>query len=299
MTGKLQLGRGLKPTTMRNGEGRNGGAADMYTRSPRKAIILSAGQARRLLPLTESVPKCLLPIDDERTILELQLEALAECGLEQVIVMVGFGAEQVEALLATRQPDGLDVQTRYNPFFEASNNLATCWLAGSEMTEDFVLLNGDTLFEAPVLERLLQDASSPVTLAIDRKAAYDDDDMKVSLNGERQLLAVGKTLIPEETDGESIGLMVFRTPGPDAFRTALNRAIRHKAALQRWYLSVIDTMAKSGLVATSCITGLWWAEVDTLDDLIQARTSFKDIGDDRPPCGTRSPISLFPSSRSR
>ena len=46
------------------------------------------------------------------------------------------------------------------------------------MTEDFVLLNGDTLFEAPVLERLVHDASAPVTLAIDRKAAYDDDDMK-------------------------------------------------------------------------------------------------------------------------
>lgn len=284
---------------MRNGEGRNGGPADLCTRLPRKAIILSAGQARRLLPLTESVPKCLLPIDDERTILELQLEALAECGLEQVIVMVGFGADQVEALLATRRPDGLDIQTRYNPFFEASNNLATCWLAGPEMTEDFVLLNGDTLFEAQVLERLLHAPSAPVTLAIDRKDEYDDDDMKVSLNGGRQLLAVGKTLAAEETDGESIGLMVFRDSGVDAFRTALNRAIRHKAALQRWYLSVIDTIAKSGLVETSCIAGLWWAEVDILDDLIQARSSFKAIGNDRSQYRKRSPIALLPKGGSR
>ncbi len=259
---------------MRNGAGRNGGAADLYTRLPRKAIILSAGQARRLLPLTERVPKCLLPIDDELTILELQLEALAECGVEQVIVMVGFGAEQVEALLAMRRPAGLDIQTRYNPFFEASNNLATCWLAGPEMTEDFVLLNGDTLFEAQVLARVLRAPSAPVTLAVDRKAKYDDDDMKVSLNGEGRLFAVGKTLAAEETDGESIGLVVFRDSGVDAFRAALNRTIRHKAALQRWYLSVIDTLAKSGLVETSSIAGLWWAEVDTLDDLIQARSAF-------------------------
>ncbi len=259
---------------MCNGEGRKGRAADLCIWPPRKAIILSAGQARRLLPLTERVPKCLLPIDDERTILELQLEALAKCGLEQVILMVGFGADQVEALLAMRRPDGLDVQTRYNPFFDASNNLATCWMARSEMTEDFVLLNGDTLFETRILERLMRAPSAPVTLAIDRKAKYDDDDMKVSLNGDRQLLAVGKTLAVEETDGESIGLMVFRDSGVDAFRGALDRAIRHKAALQRWYLSVIDTMAKSGLVETSCIAGLWWAEVDTLDDLIQARSSF-------------------------
>ena len=68
--------------------------------------------------------------------------------------------------------------------------------------------------------------------------------------------------------------MVFRDSGVDAFRAALNRTIRHKAALQRWYLSVIDTLAKSGLVETSSITGLWWAEVDTLDDLMQARSAF-------------------------
>lgn len=259
---------------MRDGVGRNGGGADWYTRQPRKAIILSAGQARRLLPLTESVPKCLLPIDDEHTILELQLEALAACGVEQVIVMVGFGAEQIEALLATRRPDGLDIQTRYNPFFAASNNLATCWLAAPEMTEDFVLLNGDTLFESQVLARVLRAPSAPVTLAIDRKASYDDDDMKVSLSGEGRLFTVGKTLAAEQTDGESIGLMVFRDSGVDAFRAALNRTIRHKAALQRWYLSVIDTLAKSGLVETSSITGLWWAEVDTLDDLMQARSAF-------------------------
>jgi choline kinase len=263
---------------MQNGQGRNRRAAVSRQQPPHKAIILSAGQARRLLPLTETAPKCLLPIDDERTVLELQLEALAECGLQQAILMLGFGAEQVEALLATRpRPiDGLDIQIRYNPFFESSNNLATCWLAAPEMNEDFVLLNGDTLFEAEVLHRLLRAPHAPVTLAIDRKAAYDDDDMKVSLNGGRQLAAVSKTLPVSETDGESIGMMVFRDAGVDAFQTALNRTMRSKAALQLWYLSVIDSMAQSGLVETASIEGLWWAEVDTLDDLIHARTSFAE-----------------------
>lgn len=266
---------------MQNGQGRKGEAVVARRQLPRKAIILSAGQARRLLPLTETVPKCLLPIDGERTVLELQLEALAQCGLRQAILMLGFGAEQVEALLATRRIDGLEIQIRYNPFFESSNNLATCWLATPEMNEDFVLLNGDTLFEAEVLNRLLGAPHAPVTLAIDCKAAYDDDDMKVSLHGGRQLAAVSKTLVASETNGESIGLMVFRDTGVGAFRSALNRAIRSKAALQRWYLSVIDSMAQSGLVETASIEGLWWAEVDTLDDLIHARTSFASFAERR------------------
>ncbi len=259
-----------------NGQGRNRGAAASRQQLPKKAIILNAGQARRLLPLTETMPKCLLPIDDERTVLEIQLETLAQCGLQQAILMLGFGAEPVEALLATRPIDGLDIQTRYNPFFESSNNLATCWLATPEMNEDFILLNGDTLFEAEVLHRLLSAPHAPVTLAIDRKAAYDDDDMKVSLNNGRQLAAVSKTLAASETDGESIGLMVFRETGVGAFRSALNRGIRSKSALQRWYLSVIDSLAQSGLVETASIEGLWWAEIDTLDDLIRARTSFAE-----------------------
>lgn len=261
---------------MHSGQGRNGGAAVSRKKLPKKAIILSAGQARRLLPLTESVPKCLLPIDDERTVLELQLEALARCGVQQAILMLGFGAKQVEALLATLSVEGLDIQTRYNPFFESSNNLATCWLATPEMNEDFILLNGDTLFEAEVLRRLLGAPRAPVTLAIDCKEAYDDDDMKVSINNGRQLTAVSKTLVASETDGESIGLMVFRDAGVGAFRTALDQTIRAKAALQSWYLSVIDSMARSNLVETASIEGLWWAEVDTLDDLIHARISFAE-----------------------
>lgn len=259
---------------MQNGQGRIGGTGVSRQKVPTKAIILSAGQARRLLPLTETVPKCLLPIDDERTVLELQLEALAQCGVRQAILMLGFGAGQVEALVATLPIDGLDIQTRYNPFFESSNNLATCWLAIPEMNEDFILLNGDTLFEPDVLRRLLSAPPASVTLAIDRKATYDDDDMKVSISGGRQLGAVSKTLTASETDGESIGLMVFRDAGVREFRSALDQTIRSKSALQRWYLSVIDSMAESGLVETASIEGLWWAEVDTLDDLIHARISF-------------------------
>ena len=97
---------------MQNGQGRNGGAVVARRQLPKKAIILSAGRARRLLPLTETVPKCLLPIDDERTLLELQFEVLAQCGLQQAILKLGIGAEQVEALLATRPIDGLDIKTR-------------------------------------------------------------------------------------------------------------------------------------------------------------------------------------------
>ncbi len=65
-----------------------------------KAIVLSAGQGRRLLPLTADLPKCLLPVDGEATVLDRQLELLARCGVSRAVVVIGFGAEHVERHLA-------------------------------------------------------------------------------------------------------------------------------------------------------------------------------------------------------
>ncbi len=241
---------------------------------PVKAIVLSAGPGRRLLPLTAERPKCLLPVDADRPVLELQLRTLARCGIQCATVMVGFGADKVERFLATHSLGNIEIRTRYNPFFETTNNLVTCWLAVPEMTEDFVLLNGDTLFEMEVLRRVLASHKAPVTLAIDQKVEYDDDDMKVTLDGGRRLKAVGKTLAVHEIDGESIGLMVFRGQGVEAFRAALGEAVQDPAALHKWYLEVINAMASSLLVKTVSIEGLWWTEIDTPEDFARARSCF-------------------------
>ena len=247
-----------------------------------KAIILSAGQGKRLLPLTETTPKCLLAVDGDRPALEVQLRVLAACGIRRATVMTGFGAAKVEDfLVGCRLPD-INVTTRFNPFFAVSNNLATCWTALPEMTEDFVLLNGDTLFEPAVLDRLLRAPTAPITLAVNRKAAYDDDDMKVTIRPDRRLAAVGKTLAPETVHGESIGLMTFCGRGVPAFRGALDAALRDPAALQHWYLSVIHDLALTLPVAVCFIEGLWWAETDTQADLAEVRAHFAHLPNDAP-----------------
>jgi len=249
-----------------------------------KAIVLSAGQGKRLLPLTESAPKCMLPVDGDRSILEIQLQTLAACGIERATVIVGFGAEHVERFLSTTSIAGMAVETIYNPFFSSSDNLATCWLARHLMDQDFVLLNGDTLFEEPVLGRLLDGPEGPITVSIDHKSSYDDDDMKVSIDDDGRMLAIGKTLKPETVNGESIGMLRFAGPGPRLFRDALERTIRSPEALRAWYLSVINDLAQENAVGTVSVHGLWWREVDAPEDLEDVRRSFPDRGaDTRPP----------------
>jgi choline kinase len=230
-----------------------------------KAVILSAGQGSRLLPLTAERPKCLLPLGS-KTLIEWQIDALSRCGIDDIVVVVGFRAAQVEALLAKLVRPGLRIRTLFNPFYNVADNLGSCWLARHEMVGDFLLLNGDTLFEPAVLQRLLDSPHAPITVTIDRKASYDADDMKVHLDGTR-LLDIGKTLPLITTNGESIGLLLFRDDGPAQFVAAADRMMHVAEGLTSFYLKVIDQLAKSQRVETASIEGLTWGEVDYPADL--------------------------------
>lgn len=232
-----------------------------------KAIILSAGQGKRLLPLTARLPKCLLEVKG-KSLLEWQVSVLQSCGINTITVVTGYGADEVVALLR-RNSSLHSVQTLYNPDYPISDNLVSCWKVREQMQDDFVLLNGDNLFEAAVLKKLLATPETPITVTINHKDRYDADDMKVSLAG-TQLTKIGKTLSAGETHGESIGMILFRGIGPKVFTEALAHAISQPQAAHRWYLSVIDAIAQKKTVQTCSIEGLQWCEVDCPADLIHA-----------------------------
>jgi choline kinase len=240
-----------------------------------RAIVLAAGQGKRLMPLTTSEPKCLLPVDGDRPPLEIQLRAIANCGIERASVMVGFGADRVEHFLATHPTPGLAVDSIYNPFYATTDNLITCWLARHMMTGDFLLLNGDTLFEDEVLQTVLDGPRAPITVTVNHKSEYDEDDMKVTLDSDGRLRAIGKKLSLGATDAESIGMLLFRDAGVTAWRDALERTARHPDALNQWYLSIVNALAQTMLVRTTSITGMWWQEIDSQEDLDAARAGFR------------------------
>ena len=140
-----------------------------------KAIILSAGQGSRLLPMTEDLPKCLLDLAG-RSMLEWQLRGLAAAGVHEAVVITGFRTELVEQTLERIAPAQMKVRTLFNPFYKVADNLASCWMARAELAGPSLILNGDTLFEPEIARRLLAAPRAPITVTIDRKPAYDDDD---------------------------------------------------------------------------------------------------------------------------
>lgn len=239
--------------------------------NPYRAIILSAGRGGRLLPLTERLPKCLLDVGG-RSLLAWQLRALAEAGVREAVVVTGYGSEFVDLEIERHAPPGMRVRALYNPFFQVADNLASCWIARAEMTGPFLILNGDSLIQTEIARRLLAAPPAPITVTIDRKAAYDEDDMKVVANGDR-LTAIGKTLTSGDVNGESIGFLRFDAAGGAQFVAEVERSMRVPAGLRRWYLSAINDLAGAGVdVRVASIEGLQWGEIDYPADLARCRT---------------------------
>ena len=165
------------------------------------------------------------------------------------------------------------------------------------MDDDFLLLNGDTLFEdaraaCACSIRCATRSPSPSTTS----GSYDDDDMKVALDGAGRVLAIGKDLPAEAVGAEAIGLIAFAGSGPKLFVEGLERAVRRPDAVRRWYLSVVHELAEEhGVVGTASIRGLWWREIDGSDDLARARRGMAAAG--WQPCDAQGSRSVGISTR--
>lgn len=237
---------------------------------PQRALILSAGQGSRLLPLTEQMPKCLLDLGG-RSMLHWQLRALDRMGVPEAVIVTGFHPELVEAELKTITLTQLRVRTLYNPFYKLADNLASCWMARAELSGPCMILNGDTLFEPEIAARLIAAPAAPITVTIDRKPGYDADDMKVETEGDR-LRAIGKALTADRVNGESIGFLRFDTDGAALFVAELERTMRTPEGPGLWYLSAINRLAAAGAdVRVVSIEGLQWGELDFPADLTHVR----------------------------
>ena len=119
-------------------------------------MVLAAGTGRRLRPDTDGLPKALLPVAGETTILDIALRNLAAAGLTEVVIVVGYAA----ATVADRVPGyereyGLSVDLVYNERAEEWNNAYSLWLAREYFRRGVMLVNGDTVHPVSVEKTLL------------------------------------------------------------------------------------------------------------------------------------------------
>lgn len=236
------------------------------------ALILAAGQGRRLWPYTSKCPKCLLPVGTH-TILEHQLVRLAAVGVTQVTVVAGYGLDAMRRQITRTQIADLSVRVVYNPFYGVADNLISLWAARAEMGADFLVLNGDNVFHPDIPRFLLESPIPACRLLVQRQTQYSDDDMKVALDGDR-LLCIGKDLAPQHSHAASIGMMRFAGDGVTALHRVLEEAVRGEEALGSYYLDCVQRLADAGTdVICRDVGCLPWVDIDTPQDLQSVRES--------------------------
>lgn len=227
-----------------------------------KSIILAAGIGRRLLPLTEDKPKCLLKVGS-KSILEYQLQNLAKCKIQEIVIVTGHGLAEVKDACKT------DVVFIHNEYYASTNNIYSLWLAKDQAKEGFILLNGDVFFHEKILKNLIASKYSDC-LAIDNYKELGEEEMKVKINS-GILYEINKTMPPSKSDGEYIGLAKFSSEGSKMLFNEIEKFI-NRSELGVWYENAFQEMMRHYALRCVSTEGLPWIEIDDHSDLEKARS---------------------------
>ena len=240
-----------------------------------KLIILAAGKGERLLPLTRNTPKPLLDMGNGCTLLEEQIQNVEASGvIDEVVLVIGYLAEQVEAKLKHYQSRGFKLRTIFNPFYEVSNNLMSLWLARQVFAEDDAMItNGDNIFSAEVFRGFARDNGEGIFLAVCDKTSFDDDDMKVTI-ADGAIARVSKKIPAVEAQAESPGLSMVRgRRARSLFLDNLEVLARNRETIGRFWLETFNSLYDRGVSIRpwKFVSENNWQEVDFHVDLAKAR----------------------------
>ncbi|HOW16525.1 MAG TPA: phosphocholine cytidylyltransferase family protein [bacterium] len=206
-----------------------------------KAVILAAGTANRLKPLTAETPKGLLKIAD-RSIFEYTIENLIKNDINDILVVTGFYKEKVESFFKERKD--INVSFVNNPDYSTTNNAYSLFLAKEYIQDDFILLDSDIVFHPDIIKKLLLNKDRPV-LAVNRHKCGVEE-IKVIVDDNHKVLNINKEVEPSSAWGESIGIEVFSKKDKDVLFDILNSRIKDYEGKNEFYEKSFEEMIKRG-----------------------------------------------------
>jgi choline kinase len=235
-------------------------------------MVLAAGAGRRLRPDTDALPKALLPVHGQVTILDIALRNLAEVGLRDVVIVVGYAAGVIRDRVAGLEREhGVRLTLVHNDRAEEWNNAYSLWLAREHFAAGALLVNGDTVHPVSVEKTLLTfPGSAPVVLAVDDVKELADEEMKVVRRADGLLARITKNMDPALADGEYIGATLIQPAAAGPLADALEATWRRDPSLyyEDGFAELVD---RGGAIGIAPIGALDWVEVDNHDDLRRAR----------------------------
>jgi choline kinase len=251
-----------------------------------KAIILAAGEGKRLRPLTDDIPKCMVPLAG-RTVLDWQIETMRRCGIDDIVVVKGYKAEKI-----TRT----DVRYYVNERHAVTNMVISLWCASEELCGDIIVSYGDILYNDDILRRVMA-SGDDISVVVDTdweeywKMRFDDplkDAEALNISEDGRIHVIGqKAHMLSDVHAGYVGLIRFNANGICSFKKSFMNAKNVSAAggkpwgMPRQFDNAFITDMLQGLIHEGqCVMALkiagGWIEIDSLDDIRVAERCFND-----------------------
>lgn len=229
-----------------------------------KAVILAAGIASRLRPLTNNCPKCLLKIG-EKCLLERSFDGLIQNGIKEFVVVTGYLHEQIEAFLGAHYKD-ISITYIYNERYASTNNIYSLWLARPAVEgQEMLLLDSDILFDPQIVGRLL--ASKHADILALNNHPLGEEEMKIVPDAEGRVKEISKTCSIADAAGESIGIERMSASYTQALYRELAVMIEQEGLDNIFYERAFERLIPQGhTFYIEDTTDLFATEVDTVED---------------------------------
>ncbi|MFE9294459.1 phosphocholine cytidylyltransferase family protein [Streptomyces niveus] len=236
-------------------------------------LVLAAGAGRRLRPYTDTLPKALVPVDGDTTVLDLTLGNFAEIGLTEAAIVVGYRKEAVyERKAALEAKYGLTLTLVDNDKAEEWNNAYSLWCARDVIRRGVILANGDTVHPVSVERTLLaaRGEGRKIILALDTVKQLADEEMKVITDPDKGVQRITKLMDPTTATGEYIGVTLIEPEAADELADALKATFERDPDLyyEDGYQELVD---RGFTIDVAPIGDVPWVEIDNHDDLAKGR----------------------------
>ena len=235
-----------------------------------KAIILAAGMASRLRPLTLTTPKSLLKVG-ERSLLQRSMDALIANGVTEFCIVTGYLHEMIEDFVRKQYADSIQVTFIYNKVYETTNNIYSLWLARPFAEgQEVLLLDSDLLYDPQIVTRVLAtDAPNVLTLI---RHELGEEEMKVVTDAQGSIKEISKTCNPADAAGESLGIEKMGKEYTKALYSELESMMHDEHLENVFYERAFERLIPQGhTYQVLDVTELFSCELDTIEDFENAK----------------------------
>lgn len=235
-----------------------------------KAIILAAGMASRLRPLTLHTPKSLLTIDG-KSLLQRSMDALIQNGIKDFVIVTGYLHEKIEAFVKEQYADTISVKFIYNNVYDSTNNIYSLWLARPEAEgEDFLLLDSDLLYDPQIITEVMANKAANVLTLI--KHDLGEEEMKVVTDADGVIKEISKTCNPCDAAGESLGIEKIGKEYSAALYKELEVMMNTEYLENKFYELAFERLIPQGHTYNVLdVSHLFSCELDTVEDFENAK----------------------------